>query len=72
MKLDKGQLIGYNMKNIILVKFYTKFGVKTSPSSFFKKSKLSRSLDEQSEVSYNLFIMNIQVEDYQLILKLRC
>ena len=72
MKLDKGQLIGYNMKNIILVKLYTKCGVKTSPSSFFKKSKLSRSLNEQSEVPYSLFIMNIQVEDYQLILKLRC
>ena len=72
MKLDKGQLIGYYMKNITLEKLYTKCGVKTSPCSFLKNLKLSRSLDEQSEVSYSLFIMNIQLEDYQLILKLRC
>ena len=33
---------------------------------------MSISLDQQSKVSYNLFIFFVQVEDYQNILNLRC
>ena len=48
MKFD--QLIEYNMKNIFLEKSYTKFGRKASPRPFHKKSKLSISLNQQSEM----------------------
>ena len=41
-----GQLRGYNMKNIILEKSFTKCGGETSPRSFPGKSKLSLSLDQ--------------------------
>ena len=61
-----GQFIGCNMRNIILEKSYTK-----CPRPSLKKSKLSISQDQQSEVLYNLFIMYAQVEDHQNILKLR-
>ena len=43
-----GQLIEYNMRNISAEKSYTKCGGETIPSPFFKKSKLSISLDQQS------------------------
>ena len=43
-----GQLIEYNMRNIFAEKSYTKCGGETIPSPFFKKSKLSISLDQQS------------------------
>ena len=46
-----GQLIEYNMTNIFLEKSCTIFGGETSPSPLFKKSKLSISLYQQSEVS---------------------
>ena len=41
-----GQLIEYNMRNIPFEKSYRKCGGETIPRSFFKKSKLSISLDE--------------------------
>ena len=44
-----GQLIEYNLRNIFLEKSFTKYGVKTSPRPFSKKSKLIIYLDEQSE-----------------------
>ena len=44
------QLINYN-RNIFLDKSCTKCGGETSPKPFFKKSKLSVSLEQQSEVS---------------------
>ena len=37
---------------------------------FLKKSNLSISQDQQSEVSYSLFFLYVQVEDYQNKLKL--
>ena len=40
-----GQLIEYNMRNIILVKSYTKCDGRTSPGPFSRKLKLSLSLD---------------------------
>ena len=60
------------MRNIFLKKSCTKCGGLTSPRQLFKKSKLSISLDQQSEVSYSLLLLYVQVEDYQNILKLRC
>ena len=54
MKL--GQLIEYNMRNIFLEKPSTKYGGETSPRAFFKKSKFSISLDQQSEISCCLFL----------------
>ena len=36
-----GQLIEYNMRNIVLEKSYTKFGGKTSPTPFSGQLKLT-------------------------------
>ena len=44
------QLIEYKVRNNFLEKTYTKCGGETSPRSFFKKSKWSISLDQQSEI----------------------
>ena len=41
-----GELIEHNMRNIFLEKSYTKCGGKTMPKPFFKKPKLSISLDQ--------------------------
>ena len=49
------QLIVNNMKNMFLEKLYTECGGATSPCPFSKKTKLNISLNQQSEVSYNLF-----------------
>ena len=54
MKFD--QLIEYNMRNIFLEKPSTIYGGETSPRAFFKKSKFSISLDQQSEISCCLFL----------------
>ena len=45
-----GQVIEYNMRKIILEKSYHKCGGEASPRFFYKKSKLSISLDRQSEM----------------------
>ena len=44
------QLIEYNMRNIFLEKFYTNCGGEASPRLFYKKPKLSKSLDQQSKI----------------------
>ena len=41
-----GQLIEYNLRNIFLEKSYPKCGGETSPRPFFKKLKLSISLNQ--------------------------
>ena len=64
-----GQLLEYKMKNIFVEKSYTKWGGETIPRHFYKKLKLSRSLDQWSKVLYSFFII-YQVEDYRNILKL--
>ena len=66
-----GQLIEYNMRNIILEKSYTKCGGKTSPRLFPGKLKLSISVI-QSKVLCSLFFFVSQIEGYQNILKLGC
>ena len=45
-----GQLIEYNLRNIFLQKSYTKCGGESIPRQFFKKSKLSISVDQYSKV----------------------
>ena len=44
-KIKFGQLIENNMRKSFLEKSYTKFGGEIIPRIFFKKSKLSKSLD---------------------------
>ena len=49
-KIEFGQLIEYNMKNILLEKSYSKRGGEASPKPFYKDLKLSISLNEHSEI----------------------
>ena len=67
-----GQLIEYNMIDFFFEKSYSKCDGETSPRTFLKNSKLSVSLDQQSEVSYSLFLLYAQVEENQNILKIQC
>ena len=60
------------MKNIFLHKLYTECGGEASPRSFHKKSKLSISLNQQSEILYSLHLLHVQVKVHQHISKLRC
>ena len=41
---------------------------------YFKKqkTKLNVSLDQRSETLYGLFLLHVQVEHYQTVLKQRC
>ena len=48
--INLGQSIAYNMRNIFLEKSFTKWGGEASPRAFYKKSKLSISLDQLSEI----------------------
>ena len=48
-KMKFGQLIEYNKKNIFFEKSHTKCGWETNLRPFYKKSKLSLSLDQQPE-----------------------
>ena len=48
--LKYGQLIEYNMRNIFIGKSYTKWGEEASLRPFYKKSKLSIPMDQQSEI----------------------
>ena len=48
--LKFGQLVEYNMKNIFLEKPYTKCGGEDSPRPFYKKTKLSISIDQHTEM----------------------
>ena len=41
-----GQLTGYNMRNILFEKSFTKYGGENIPRPFSKKSELSVSLDQ--------------------------
>ena len=52
-----GQLIECNMRNIFLEKSYTKCGGKASPRHFSEKLKLSISLNQYSNVLYNLLLL---------------
>ena len=56
--------------NIFLEKSFKKSAEETSPRPWYKKSLLSISLDQQSEILYS-FLFYVQFKDYQNILKLR-
>ena len=55
----------HNMRNVFLEMSTTKCGGEASPRPFFKKLKLSISLDQEFEMLYSLFLLYIQVEVYQ-------
>ena len=57
-----GQLIEYNMRNIFLEKSHTTCGGDTIPRPFSKKLKLSISLDQQSKVLQNLFLLLVMLK----------
>ena len=77
-----GQLMEYNTKNIyleieynirnILLKNQGKNVAETLSETFLRKRKLSISLDQQSEILHSLFLLYIQVADYQSTLKVNC
>ena len=53
-----GQSIEYSIRNIFLEHFSsTKYGGEASPRNFYKKSKLSISLGQQSEMVYLIMKM---------------
>ena len=52
-----GQLITYNMRNILFEKPYAQYGGKTSPQPLSKKSKLNISLDQQTEILCSMFFL---------------
>ena len=60
------------MKNIFLEKSYTKCGGEAISRPFSKKSKLSISLDQQSEFFFQFVLLHLQIDEHQNILKLRC
>ena len=64
------QLIEYNLRNYFLEKSYKKCGGETIPRPFFKKSKLSISLDQYSKVSYILGLLFAKLRTIENILKL--
>ena len=59
-----GQLIEYDLRNIFLEESYIKCGGETTPRPFFKKSKLSISLDQCAKAFVITFVIIVyQVED---------
>ena len=66
------QLTKYNMRNIFLEKSCSKGGWETSCRPLSKKLKLKKSLDKKSKVFYGLFLLYLQVDSYQNILKQEC
>ena len=56
-EMKYGQLIIYNLRNIFREKSYTRCGGETIPRLFFKKLKLSISLDQYSKNLYILFLL---------------
>ena len=60
------QLTEYNTKNIFLKISFRQFGVETIPRLFTKKSKLSISLDQQSKILYNLFILYVRMRAIEI------
>ena len=61
-----GQLIECNMRNIFLEKSYTKCGREIIPRPFFEKLKLSVSLNQESKVSYNLFLLHCKLRAIEI------
>ena len=57
--MEFAKLRKYNMRNIFLETSYTKWGGGASTRPCYKKSKLSTSLNQQSEMVYSLLILNV-------------
>ena len=53
-----GQLIEYNMRKTFLEKSYTECDGEASDRLFYKKGKLSISLDQQYQMSQSLFFVS--------------
>ena len=53
------QLIVYSTNNIFLEKIIYKMDGQTSPRTFSNKSKLNASLNQQSEIIYNLYLFYV-------------
>ena len=58
------------MRNIFLEKSYTKSGVETIPRPFYKKSKLSISLDQYFKIFIQFVYTLCQVVGYRNILEI--
>ena len=56
---------------ILFLKNGTQNG-EASHRTFYKKSKFSLSLHQQFEMLYSLFLLYVEEEIYQIILKIRC
>ena len=54
-----GESIKYNMRYIFLEKLCIKYGREICHKTFSKKSNLSKSLDQQPEISYSLFLLYV-------------
>ena len=71
-----GQLIEYSMRKFPLEELYSKRGGGTSPRPFSKRPKLSflwiNSMKIYALFFTYLFLLYVQVKDYQNIFKLRC
>ena len=63
------QRIEYNKRNSFLERSYIKCDGEASPRTFHEKSKLSISLDQQSEISDNL-LLHVQKKFYQNFIKI--
>ena len=61
-----GQLIEYNMRNVFLEKSYKKCIGETSPRPFYKKSKLSISLDQLSKSLCRLFLLYAKLRTIEI------
>ena len=63
-----GLLKEYNMGKIFSEKLCTKFGGETFPRMFYKKAKLSISLDLKSKVLYSLFLLYAKLKAIKIYL----
>ena len=61
-----GQLIEYNMRNIVLEKSYTKYGGDIIPRPFSKISKLNIPQDEWTKVLECLFLLHAKLSAIEL------
>ena len=62
----------FNTRNIFFEKSYPKCRREASPRTFYKKSKFSITMDQHSEMLKSLFLLNVHVEIYPNLFKLRC
>ena len=58
-----GQLLEDNTKNLFLEKSCARYVEETSARHFFFLKKDDISLDQQSTVSYSLFLLYVHIED---------